>query len=137
LGPEDGDGARILHRFDVDRERFRGQVNRVLQHMRTGNAGRPVFSETVFQWFEDAWLFASVELGAVQLRSGALLAELIARPDRYTADTFAELQNIPLDALQKEFEEIVFQSPESAEVAVAATGGGGAPGAPGAGRGDE
>jgi len=141
LGPDDGDGARLLHRFDVDRERFRGQVNRVLQRMRTGNAGRPVFSETVFQLFEDAWLFASVELGAVTLRSGALLTMLIARPEKYTAETFGDLERIPFEELKRDFEEIVSQSPESAEVAAISTssGGGagaGVPGVPGA-RGDE
>src|SRR3954470_17602012 len=82
LSPEDGDAARILHRFEVDRQRLAAVVEKALQRMRTGNAGRPVFSETVFQWFEDAWLFASVELGAVQLRTGALLSMLIARPEK-------------------------------------------------------
>ncbi|HZN95748.1 MAG TPA: AAA family ATPase, partial [Myxococcales bacterium] len=137
LSSEDGDAARILHRFEVDRQRLSALVERIFQRMRTGNAGRPVFSETVFQWFEDAWLFASVELGAVQLRTGALLAMLIARPEKYTAETFADLERVPFDELKKDFDEIVSQSPESAEVAAVSTGGGApTPGAPG-GRGDE
>ena len=139
LASEDGDAARILHRFEVDRQRLASQLDRILQRMRTGNAGRPVFSESVFLWFEEAWLLASVEFGAVQLRTGALLTQLIARPDFYTAETFPDLENIPLPDLKKEFEDIVAPSPESAELAAASasSGGGGASIPGGAGRGDE
>ncbi len=135
LLPEDGDVARLLHRFEVDRQRFSAQVERMLQRQRTGNPGRPVFSESLWQWFEDAWLYASVELGATSLRTGALLVQLVAKHERYTAEGFSELERISLTDLKKEVEDLIAPSPESVE-AVPQTPSG-APGAPASGRGDE
>ena len=38
---------------------------RELDRQRQGNPGRPVISESVFTWLEEAWLSASVDLGEV------------------------------------------------------------------------
>src|SRR3954466_2008934 len=72
LESEDGDVARILAHFQQDRTRLINRVQRVVEGMRPGNAGRPTFSETLFQWMEDAWVVASLEHGATRLRSGSL-----------------------------------------------------------------
>ena len=61
LEDEKGDAARLLHQHEVDRNRLLAHVERVLNGLRTGNAGRPVFSESLFQWIEDAWVVASVD----------------------------------------------------------------------------
>jgi type VI secretion system protein VasG len=58
------------------RARLRGRVQRALELMRTGNQGRPVFAESVFQWLEDAWVLASLHFGASELRSGHLLLDV-------------------------------------------------------------
>ncbi len=114
-GPDEGDVARILARFGRDRTRLRDSVERTLQRMKTGNAGRPVFSESLFAWFENAWLLASIDAGAARLRTGALLAELVARSDRYLADSFGELEAIAADELKRELADLVGPSPESVE----------------------
>jgi type VI secretion system protein VasG len=137
LGPEDGDVARILHRFELDRQRFSAQVERMLQGMRTGNAGRPVFSESLFHWFEDAWLLASVEYGATALRTGMLFAQLVARHERYSAEGLSDLDRIPFAELKKELEEVIAPSPETVESVPMAAPGGGPAGAPAGARGDE
>ena len=85
LEQEQGDTALLLQQHDVDRLKLKAHVDRVLTSLRAGNAARPVFSESLFQWMEDAWVVASVEGGAVRLRSGYLLAQLIFRPGRYTS----------------------------------------------------
>ncbi len=129
LEDEEGEASRILRHFEVDRARVVSRLERTLQSLRAGNAARPVFSESLFQWFEDAWLLASLEHGAPRLRSGALMAQWIARSSRYSAEAYPELEALSLEALRKAFDEIVHGSREAAEVAPAggAAPGGGAP----------
>jgi type VI secretion system protein VasG len=115
LQPDDGDLARILAQFGKDKQRVQAAVDRSLQRLRTGNSGRPVFSENLFQWFENAWLWASVEQGASYLRSGALLVDFLAHASRYTAETWPELESIPLDELKRDFRDIVGPSVETVE----------------------
>ncbi len=117
LEPEDSDVARLLQHFQVDRRRLATSVERALQGLRSGNAGRPVFSESLFQWFEDAWLMASVEQGATRLRTGTLFAQFVARRSRYTAELFPELEAISRDELMAALEVVLRPSPETLEVA--------------------
>src|SRR4051812_36245943 len=58
LAPDEGDVARVLHNANADRKRLLARVERELERMKTGNPGRPVVSENVFSWLEDAWLSA-------------------------------------------------------------------------------
>jgi type VI secretion system protein VasG len=138
LEPDDGDAARILANWNADRKRLHARVEVDLRRLRQGNSGRPVISESVFNWIEDAWLLASVELGALKLRSGHLLVQLAARPDRYLGQGYAELEALPLAELRRDLAEVLAPSPESAEAALdlgpAPAGHG--PAAPGAGLGE-
>ncbi|RKH29479.1 type VI secretion system ATPase TssH [Corallococcus praedator] len=117
LEAEDSDVARILSHFHVDRRKLAASVDRALQGMRAGTPGRPVFSETLFQWIEDAWLQASVEQGATRLRSGVLFAQFITRRNRYTAETFPELDAISRDELMDALEVVLRPSAETVEAA--------------------
>ncbi len=134
---EDGDLARILHQFEQDRTRLVGRIQKALSRLRTGNAGKPVLSESIFQLCEDAWTLASLSTDATKLRTGALVWQFINNPGRYSAETFPELEAIPRDALKREFLDIVAPSKESIEVGVASSGatqsasGAGVPGAQG------
>ena len=80
IGQEDGDAAEILKHFDQDRARLIGRIERTLKGMKTGNAGRPVFAESLFQWIEDAWTLASLLYGVTRLRTGHLLDQLGDHP---------------------------------------------------------
>src|SRR4051812_28497572 len=115
LEPDEGDVARVFHNWNVDRKRLFGRVAKDLQRQRTGNTGRPVIPELVFSWLEDAWLTASVDLGATHLRTGHLLLQLVARPDRYTSEAYPELGELETDALKKDLETVLAPSPESSE----------------------
>jgi type VI secretion system protein VasG len=117
LQPEEGDVARMLHEAGADRVRLLGRLERVLERMKTGHSGRPVISERVFTWIEDAWVYASVELGAVHLRSGHLFLQLLARPDRYLGESFPELEEVDVAAVKESLEEVLSASPEAREVA--------------------
>ncbi len=127
IEPDDGDAAIILQFFGQRRANLQQNLQRALERMKTGNAGRPVFSETLFQWIEDAWLFASLTYGVTFLRSGHLLLQFIDMGRRYSGDTFHELDAIDIRELRKNFEDIVAGSPEtppapSAAAAAAAAG---------------
>jgi type VI secretion system protein VasG len=116
LEPDDGDAAAVLRHFQIDRGRLAVRVEKILERMKTGNPGRPVFSENVFRWMEEAWLLASVEFGAVRLRSGVMLAQLVSQPGRYTSELLPELDAIPPDELKNVLEDVVGRGAESMEV---------------------
>ena len=126
---EDGDAARILYQFEQDRVRLLGRLEKAVSGLRQGNAGKPTFSGSLFQWMEDAWTVSSLETDSTRLRSGALLLQFIANPGRYSAESLPELEAIPRDQLRKELSDIVAPSKESLEVGVAGPGGAAASGA--------
>jgi type VI secretion system protein VasG len=134
--PEDGDVARILAHFNKDRARVKAGLERGLGRLRNGNSGRPVFSETLFKWIENAWVFASIEQGAVRLRSGALFLAYLGDASRYSAEILPELDEISIEQLKKEFFDIVEASPENIEAIPDAPGAAG-PGQPGQGGANE
>ncbi|MGC3998875.1 MAG: type VI secretion system ATPase TssH [Anaeromyxobacter sp.] len=134
LEPDEGDVALLMQAHGANRRRLAGAVERVLSAMKTGNPGRPVISESVFTWLEEAWLTASVDLGASKLRTGHLLLQLVAKPDRYTGDSYAVLEELDEKAMKAGLEDLLAGSPEAHEALVegaAAPGGEGAPGKPG------
>ncbi len=135
LKVEDGDSARLLNVLGIDRLKLMARVERALTAMRTGNSGRPVFTENLFNWIEDAWVVASVEAGAINLRTGALLAQFISRPTRYTSETYPELDGVSREQVKRDLEDAVGPSPESIDVATP-TAAASAPGAAPRGRAD-
>ncbi len=122
LEPEEGDVARILHQWSVDRRRLAARAERELQRLKTGNSGRPVISERIFTWLEDAWLTASVDLGAASLRTGHLLYQLAARTDRYMAEAWPELEALPREELRRDLDSVIGPSPETVEAELTAPG---------------
>ncbi len=119
---EDGDAARILHHYDQDRVRLVGRVERAVSNLRTGNPGKPVFSGSLFQWFEDAWTVASLEHDVTRIRTGALVYQFASNPGKYSAESFPEMEALPRETLRREMQDIVAPSKESLEVGVAAPG---------------
>ena len=119
LEDEEGEASIILRHFQVDRVKVLAHVEDTLRGLRTGNAGKPVFSMSLFEWVADAWTVASVMHGALRLRSGALMAQWINLSSKYSAESYPELEAISREALKKSFEDIVSVSKEAAEVAAA------------------
>jgi type VI secretion system protein VasG len=115
LEADDSEAAKIVAAFDIDRARLVGKLTRNLDKMRSGNTRRPVFSSSLFQWFEDAWLVGSIERREIKLRSGVVLLTLLLRSDRYGIDSHAELEIIDTDRLKRDFDEIVGASQEASE----------------------
>ncbi|MCC6873750.1 MAG: type VI secretion system ATPase TssH [Sandaracinaceae bacterium] len=135
LEPDDGDGAAIFHHLNKNKNPLKNRVDKILQHMRAGNASRPAFSGNLWNWIEDTWLFASLEQGDAKIRTGMLLYTLIKSPGRHTGEEFPELDEISAEELKKELKDALSVTHEAVEAAPMPTGGAaggkGVEGAPG------
>jgi len=121
----------ILRHFDIDAGRVQKEIDQSLEDFKTGNAAKPVFSPLVMEWFQEAWLLASVDLGERQVRSGALMLAFLGRSSQFATGGYVDLLNsISRDALMAQFWDILKNSAEKpsarferAEEAAAPTGG--------------
>ncbi|MCX4243019.1 type VI secretion system ATPase TssH [Paraliomyxa miuraensis] len=114
---EDGDVGHVLHFFRKDRLKLAASLEKSLQALRTGNAGRPVFSEKLFAWFEDTWVAASLERGATQMRGADLLLQFLERTGYYSAEEFPILEEIDVNEFKKSFDAMIAASKETVEMA--------------------
>ena len=117
LGEENTDARALFTHAEVDAARLRQRVQRTTDLLRTGNPGRPVFAESLFQWLEDAWVFASLQYGAAEIRSGHLLLLFASRGHRYCAENFPELNALPIEALRRELETLTAGTKEAVQAA--------------------
>ncbi|MEO7852136.1 MAG: type VI secretion system ATPase TssH, partial [Rubrivivax sp.] len=129
------DIAVILKKQGVDAGLALAQLTRALDKLRTGNARAPSLSPDIVSWLREAWLIASLEAGANRIRSGHMLAALLA--DETLARTMREscpaLAALPTDAVRKNLTELAAGSDEATQADATA---GGAAGSPAAASGD-
>ena len=92
------DIALLLRQNGVDAALIKRGMDRALEDMRTGNAGKPAFSPLLLELLQDAWLISSVNLGESRIRSGAVLLAFLARASYYATGDYAA----PLRALNRE-----------------------------------
>lgn len=103
----------ILRHFEIDPARLKKLIDRSLESLKTGNAAKPVFSPLLMDWFQEAWLVGSINLGDHRIRSGALILALLNRPSQFSSGECADLlRTISKDALLAGFPEIVKNSDE-------------------------
>lgn len=133
LTQDDSEAAVLLRQVEVDPARFGAQVERYVERLKGGNSGRPVFSELLFQWFEDAWLLASLERQETRVRTGVLLAQLVRRPGRYSGEVWPQLDEIEQGRLEPELDATLSGSNEAVEAGPSGEAGGPAPQAGGGG----
>jgi len=115
LEDDEGDVGALLRRMGRNRARLREEVERAMQARRCDSEGKPVFAETLFHWFEDAWLYSSLEHEATRLRTGALMLQLVRANMRYTAESFPALTGIDVAEIERDFRTIVAGTAETAE----------------------
>jgi len=112
------DWSLILKQFGINSTSLRKNLDRTLEEMRSGNAGKPTFSPLLLQWIQDAWLLASVNLGETSIRSGALLLALLAKSSLYSGGGYTDLLDIiGREELEGQFFKILANSIETAEIA--------------------
>lgn len=76
--PADGDVAAILRHYEIDAGRFIADLNRVLDKLKSGNGRAPALSPQLVKLAREAWVLASLQYGEGKIRSGHLLAALLA-----------------------------------------------------------
>src|SRR5215468_3550199 len=81
----------IFKQFGVEPGRVQKGLLQVIEGFKSGNPGRPTFSPLLVEWFQQAWLLASLDFGLAEIRSGILLQALLANPVRLGADEWSAL----------------------------------------------
>lgn len=124
------DLAAMLPRLGIDAGRVAGELTRALDKLKTGNARPPSLSPDLVNWLREAWMIASLDNNAAKIRSGHMLAALLADEtlSRSAKDSAPSLMAIPVDQVRRSLESLA----EGSEEAASATKLAAAPGAPGA-----
>jgi type VI secretion system protein VasG len=136
LEMDNGDLRAIFGRFEADENAALRQLNTALNTFRTGNGKAPSFSIELMDAMREAWSIASLEFGVGKIRSGHVLAAVLA--DRAMGSRLKssapEFGKIPAEQLILEFRNVVGHTVEEKEDqplgTAAGPAAGGAPGAP-------
>jgi type VI secretion system protein VasG len=101
VGETDSDLPLLLRHFGIDFVRFQSVVEGILDKMRTGNGRSPSLSNQTVELLKDAWMLASVQYGASQVRSSHLLAAIVRDPLHFDvgAPLVQLLANVTPDAI--------------------------------------
>ena len=113
LDERESDFVALIEHYRVDATHARARLQKYVGELAVGNSGRPVFSPTLFEWLQDAWVHASAELGEAALRSGSLLLRLLLAPIHYTAIDLPGFEEIPRDELRKTLGTLTADTPEA------------------------
>lgn len=125
IEPEDGDVAAIYQHFGRNRNPLKNRIEKILNHMKTGNTTRPVFTGNLWKWVQDAWVYGSLEFGAQKVRTGHLFYTLLVHPGRYIGETVPELEDaFTKEELDKDLSEALSVTREEIESAPAPGGAG-------------
>src|SRR5688572_2179511 len=110
------DLQQIFKHFNVDLGRVQKGMLRIIDGLKTGNAGRPTFSPVLLEWLQQAWLLASLDFNLAEIRSGILLQSLLANPTRLGADEYMELfEGINRLDLKAKYASIIVNSREDSK----------------------
>jgi type VI secretion system protein VasG len=135
IEPADGDLPRVLKHYGIDVSRLSRELTKALDQLKTGNARPPELSLEVMDLMREAWVLASLDHDAPNVRSGYLLTALLS--DRKLSprirSSLPSLAKLSAEQLAKEVRVLVSGTAEDAEEpsAAAATGDGAPAAAPG------
>jgi type VI secretion system protein VasG len=124
----ESDIHKILEHYEIDAAHVRSSIQRYLGDLRSGNAGKPTFGTLLFELVQDAWIYASTELGEAKVRSGALVVRLVMAPSRYLPFEMPALEKIAREEIRKNLPTIAAGSGEAASVRAIGEGAQAAPG---------
>jgi type VI secretion system protein VasG len=132
LEQDDTDLHKIARHYEVNLDRLTKDVSVALDRLKTGNSRTPGLSDRLPQWFQNAWLLASVDFGAARVRSGHLLLALLSNEStaRLARDVSKEFNYISVESLQTKLPEITADSAEERDAAALGEASGVSDGAP-------
>ena len=115
MNEEDTDLHKICRHYEVNIDRLTKDVSVALDRLKTGNSRTPGLSDRLPDWFQNAWLLASVDYGAARVRSGHLILALLSNDGtaRIARDISREFSHISVESLQKDLPDITKDSAEA------------------------
>jgi type VI secretion system protein VasG len=123
------DVALITRRLDIPLERLQHELIATLDRLKTGNGRAPGLSPDLLGVIRDAWVFGSIQMGEVQIRSGhvlwAMLAD-VALGARLRA-AVPSFDRVPHETIRGEFAALVDGGEEGAPLVNNAASGGAPP----------
>ena len=125
------DIAAMLPRLGLDAGRVAGEVTRALDKLKTGNSRAPALSPNLTAWLREAWMIASLDNNAAKIRSGHLLAALLADETlaRATRDSVPTLFGANVAEVRNNLDSLAEGSEEAANATKLADSPGKGPGA--------
>ena len=119
LDTTDGDFAAIAKHAEIDKSRLAADLTRAIDRFKTGNGRTPGFSPDLLEVLKQAWVIATIEFGASQIRTGFTVLSLIGtdRLAPIVREISRELQKISAEDLRKNFHKIVQGSKEDEQPA--------------------
>ncbi len=133
LDVADSDLSVILRHYDIDKGRVRAELTRAMEAFKTGNGRAPQLSPEIPDLIRQAWLLATIDMGAGRIRSGHLLAALMGDRDlslRIRTNS-SELNKISSEKLSGDLATLLAHSKEEAGAPAAVVSGGASSGGAG------
>jgi type VI secretion system protein VasG len=132
LEQDDTDLHKICRHYEVNIDRLTKDVSTALDRLKTGNTRTPGLSDRLPQWFQDAWLLASVDFGAARVRTGHLVLALLSNEStaRIARDVSREFSHISVESLTTKLPEITADSSEARDAVALGETAGSSNGAP-------
>ncbi|HEX4148539.1 MAG TPA: type VI secretion system ATPase TssH, partial [Pirellulales bacterium] len=126
LEVENSDFQGIFKHHEIDKSRLSRELTQSLEKLKTGNGRAPELSLDILDLMRESWVLASLEFGDSLVRSGQLLAALVA--DRNLGSRIRsavpELGRLPVDGLEKELTALTKNSIENDMVGAPGVAGG-------------
>jgi type VI secretion system protein VasG len=120
LDTTDGDFAAIAKHAEIDKTRLAADLTRAIDRFKTGNGRTPSLSPDLLEVMKQAWVIATIEFGASQIRTGFTVLSLVGtdRLAPIVREISRELQKISAEDLRKNFHKIAHGSREDEQAGV-------------------
>jgi type VI secretion system protein VasG len=112
----DTDLLAILNHYEIDIARLQEDLTKALDRLRSGNAKTPAISPDVIDWVQAAWLQASLEYHAHEVRTGHLVLALLSNEAlaRIADDLSNQFDKISVEDLRAQLANFIANSGETA-----------------------
>ena len=124
LDSGNSDLMHIIAHFGINKSHLERDLSKALDGLKSGSSRGPTFSPNLLKLIEEAWLHASINMGAVKIRSGYLVLAALTDVGRLAHALKAcsrEFERISRDELARRFADIVADSDEDRQVGARAT----------------
>jgi type VI secretion system protein VasG len=114
LEMQNTDIEKVLRHFEVNQSRLATDFSRAMEGFRTGNSRNPALSPRIPQMIQDAWVVASINFQAPQVRSGHILLGLLSNDEmaRMLTATSELFKKISVETLSEHLSDLTKGSVE-------------------------